>query len=180
MDLNANFHGVPVKYWLVGASATSFLGFVLYRRHKASKAAASGGTTDTATSGATGPLPGWAGLGDALGPLGGSSPTGPLTGYTSGGVPVYGIPVDNQDKGVRVSIPEKTAPNNSPITSPVISPPLPTVSAPPQANFVVNNPATNPNVSPAAPIDLPVGALLGPATGVGQRYVSGGSEFTYG
>lgn len=177
MDLNADFHGIPLKYWLVGASATGFVGFILYRRRQAAKAAAAQGTSGSGTAGATGPLPGWAGLANALGPLGGSSPTGPLTGYTSSGEPVYGTIRDSWRRrhhdgtpappgGNTVSIPPGEIPTPPPPPPAVPTPVAPSVSAPPPP-AVASYAQILPNPIPGDTSTV-IGGLLG------------GSPFTYG
>lgn len=110
MDLRQKWHGQPLYVWLGGVVvATS--GVILWRRHRQRLASASAGST-TSTVGLSpdmqAPLPGWQGLANALGPLGGSSPSGPLSGFTTSGEPVYGLIQSQPQPQPSASLPAPT------------------------------------------------------------------------
>lgn len=88
-ELRKPWHGAPAWVWAVGGGLVLGIGYGIHKRRRAAQnAAAQPADTQGYGYGYGAPLPGYAGLGGALG---GSSPSGPLIGYDGSGNPVYGV-----------------------------------------------------------------------------------------
>lgn len=166
-NLDANWHGMPLKYWYVGGAVVTAGGLIMLRRYRAAKALAAGQPATTSSvnlpAGTTGPSSG----SDYYGPLGGSSPTGPIIGYGPDGTPIYGVIGDapkipgwaKQILDAIKALPTATA---TPTPSPTVNNSAPATSQP--AAPVISA-GTPPVIAPlAAAIAAPVAPkLLAPA-----------------
>lgn len=183
-SLTRVWHGQPVYVWGTGTFVILGTGFVLFRRYRRAKSVVAPDNVTTALDDGrlTSPLPGWAGLSDALGPLGGSGPTGPLLGYSSTGQPIYGLtPVTGEPAtgGVSDSLADKLQALIDKMQTPAVAPAAPAQST--EAVQVAVQPTPTAFVSAAPPIQLAPQQELPQASGVGQRYTTpDGYSFTYG
>lgn len=107
MDIRQRWHGAPVYVWVFGGTVLVGSAVILYRRKKA-KAAAQASPASPAMD-TSAPLPGWDSLSGALG---GSSPTGPIIGYSGTGEPIYGT-------SQPAAAPAQAAPSSAP-AAPVV------------------------------------------------------------
>lgn len=183
-DLKKKVGPLPVWAWsLIGIGGT----FLAWRWYQAKKAA--GAQTSVSTSQPASGY-GYNGLGSAIGGGygGGFGGSGGSTGSTAAQNPTLSTPEGNQ-AAIPVS-PVLAGPSPVPVPS-VPSGIQPSYLqglglTPDQISGVLqpqNQPSVNPNVSPAPTQALPVGATLGPATGIGQRYLTPGPNpfpVTYG
>lgn len=157
MDLKGKWHGIPVPVVVLGGTVAGVAAYRFVKQYRAAKAAAATGSTAQGSAN-NNPLPGWDQLAGMIGPLGGSSPSGPLLGYDSFGVPVYGTgpATSNTSDGTKPADPAPATP------TPVDVTPLPNVivtptPASPPATYIA--PAPTPMTPiPAAPAPLPVAA----------------------
>lgn len=177
---------LPVWAWGLIGTAGIWLGYRYYRNAKAAKSSAA---TSTAVPASSSPLP-YNGLGAGIG-----------GGYGGGG----GSPwtVTPPPEPAATPAPVSTLPSQITPVAPTLSAPAPMVIpqapsgiqpsylaglglTPDQISGVLqpqNQPQFNPNVSSAPTIALQPGASVGPATGVGQRFLTPGPNpfpVTYG
>ncbi len=183
LDLKKKVGSLPVWAWSLLGIGGAWLGIRWYR---AKKAAAASVSTTTAVPASSAPLP-YNGLGAGIGGgYGGGGGGSPWPATPSPSPP----PVSTLGPQVTPVAPTLSAP------APVVVPQVPAGIqpsylqglgfSPDQISGVLqpqDQPSVNPYVSPAPTQALPVGAQLGPATGVGQRYLTPGPNpfpFTYG
>lgn len=180
IDLKGQWHGIPIPIVIVGGTAAGLVGYKFVKQYRAAKAGAS---TDSAALGSANnnPLPGWDQLAGMLGPLGGSSPTGPLLGYDTFGVPVYGTGSDttNTTDDTKPADPAPAIPvavDPAPIipAAPVIppTPATPVASAPgPLPVMAAPSAYVQPN-----PIPGETGSIVTEKLGDGNTMTYGGSQ----
>lgn len=179
IDLKGQWHGIPMPIVIVGGTAGAL---VVYRFVKQYRAKAASGTDPASLGSANNnPLPGWDQLAGMIGPLGGSSPTGPLLGYDSFGVPVYGNgpATVNTGDSTKPADPAPAIPvavDSAPIVpaTPVIpsTPVTPVASAPgPLPVMTVPSAYVRPNIIPGES-----GSVVTETLGGGNTMTYGGSQ----